>query len=390
MRVLILPAILAVALAAPSGELKDAAPLAVLPVVTPTIDPGDIQAAAINAQVAAEDQARAFADKIVEENNEKVIESDSLVKEKTEENFWAVEDKKWQALDAVQTAAAKIDGAVASNADAIARSALGGVIVPAFVAPSLIPAPVVRAPIVPGAPFIPPGLPLYTSPVIAPISPLLYNPALIAKKEDEKEKLVKTAELQKDIKVESYSGIVNTYNLYPPSVYVPSNITKTDEDTKEIEKDKQIIYTIYRTQAISPATLLYYNPNINIKENFKETKVEKANTTEPEKDNNQVILYPTSLFTAPVIHVSTFYTPAIIAKTKTDKPAKDNEIENNAENDKEDNKFEEKKEEKPLEKGDKDKLEKPLGPLVPLVAPQPWPLSPVAPVYVPQQVLTHW
>ncbi|KAI5643636.1 hypothetical protein NE865_04227 [Phthorimaea operculella] len=258
MRVLILPVIFAVAAAAPSGELNEAAPLAVLPVVTPTIDPGDIQAAAINAQVAAEDQARAAADKIVEENNEKVIESDSLVKEKTEENFWSVEDKKWQALDAVQTAAAKIDGAVASNADAIARSALGGVIVPTFVAPSLLPAPVVRAPIVPGAPFIPPGLPLYTAPVISPITPLLYNPALIAKKEDEKEKLIKTAE--------------------------------------------------------------------------------------PEKDK------------------------------------------------KDETKFEEKKEEKPLEKADKDKLEKPLSPLVPL-APQPlgpWPLSPVAPVYVPQQVLAQW
>ncbi|XP_061726402.1 pupal cuticle protein PCP52-like isoform X2 [Cydia pomonella] len=116
--------------------LAYAAPAPVLAIAAPT--PGDLQAAAIDAKVQAEDQARAIADQArlaaeiareqaklaLEGQKEKVEEVTSIVKEKNEEQFWNVEDKKWQAVDAVKTIEAKIDGAVANNAEALAKSVI--------------------------------------------------------------------------------------------------------------------------------------------------------------------------------------------------------------------------------------------------------------------------
>ncbi|XP_049882854.1 pupal cuticle protein PCP52-like [Pectinophora gossypiella] len=229
MRVLILTALLACASAAPSGVV----PLAALP-AAPTIDPGDIQAAAINAQVQVEDQARAAVDsardlneRVVEDNNEKVVEADSQIKEKTEEAFWSIEDKKWQALNAVQTAEAKLDGAVASNADAIARSALGGIIVPSYIVPS---SPLLQAPVV--------------SPLTVPLSPLVYTPALLPNKE-ELEKLEKEKEKQKEL--------VKTAAPEKEGVK-PEEEKKTEE--KKLEELQKPLVTPILTPLVTPTIKL--------------------------------------------------------------------------------------------------------------------------------------
>lgn len=137
----ILSAILACAAAAPS-TIFGAAPVAIpgIPALAaiPTISPGDLQAAAIDAKVQAEDLIRATADKnleiagqIIEGQSEKTLEAKNLVNEKSQEAFWEVEDKKWQALTALQTAQAKLEGIVASNANLLGQT----VLVPAPIVP---------------------------------------------------------------------------------------------------------------------------------------------------------------------------------------------------------------------------------------------------------------
>ncbi|KAM3955919.1 LOW QUALITY PROTEIN: cuticular protein hypothetical 3 [Aphomia sociella] len=138
MRVLILSAIFACAAGAPSGALFGTLTPIVVPYISniPTIPAGDIQAAVIDAKVQAEDLIRAASDRsrelteqAIEDQNEKVIEVNDLIKEKSQEAFWSTEDSKWQALTALQTAEAKIDGAVASNADLLGKAVLNGVVV---------------------------------------------------------------------------------------------------------------------------------------------------------------------------------------------------------------------------------------------------------------------
>lgn len=158
----IVSALLACAAAAPSGLAPIIAPVVysaavAVPAAVPTISPGDIQAAAIDAQVKANDLARAAADKAqeitdqaVEDINGRAITDATLANEKNIEAFWSNEDKKWQALDAIKTAEAQIDGAAASNADAYAKSALGAhTFIAAQPAPVLRVAPVIAAPIAP-------------------------------------------------------------------------------------------------------------------------------------------------------------------------------------------------------------------------------------------------
>ncbi|XP_038217637.1 pupal cuticle protein PCP52-like [Zerene cesonia] len=118
MRVLVLSAILACAAAAPSYI----APVPLLPLQVASVSADDLQAAAINAQVKAEDHARALADQArelaeqaIENQQEGIVEGTDLAKERSEEAFWAAEDKKWQAINAAQTAEAAIGGALASN-----------------------------------------------------------------------------------------------------------------------------------------------------------------------------------------------------------------------------------------------------------------------------------
>ncbi|XP_075988007.1 pupal cuticle protein PCP52-like isoform X2 [Anticarsia gemmatalis] len=201
MRVLIISALLAYAAAAPSGIV---APLiyhsVAIPASVPTISPGDIQAAAIDAQVkindlarAAADKAQELADQAVENVNEKVVTDVNQANEKSLEAFWSNEDKKWQALDALKTAEAQIDGAAASNAQVNAKIAVGGVV--PYVA--AVPAPL--------------------SPVIAPIPPVVYTPYLAGvksvttqtlevkseeKNEKKEEAVVKTAEPEKTVEAE--------------------------------------------------------------------------------------------------------------------------------------------------------------------------------------------
>ncbi|XP_045508415.1 pupal cuticle protein PCP52-like isoform X2 [Colias croceus] len=131
MRVLVLSAIFACAAAAPSylaqvplqplvAQAVHVPAISAVPAVPVSAD--DLQAAAINAQVKAEDHARSIADKArelaeqaVENQQEGIIEGTDLAKERSEEAFWAAEDQKWQAIDAAQTAQAAIGGALASN-----------------------------------------------------------------------------------------------------------------------------------------------------------------------------------------------------------------------------------------------------------------------------------
>ncbi|XP_048002219.1 pupal cuticle protein PCP52-like [Leguminivora glycinivorella] len=152
-----------------------AAPAPVVAIVA--TNPGDLQAAAIDAKVKAEDEARAIADQArlaadvardqaelaLEGQKEKGEEVTSIAKEKSEELFWNVEDKKWQAIDAVKTVEAKIDGAVANNAEALAKSLI---------------------------------------PVVAPLpyANLVYAPGLIPLVKDEK--ITKTAEKEEKEKLE--------------------------------------------------------------------------------------------------------------------------------------------------------------------------------------------
>ncbi|XP_028173270.1 pupal cuticle protein PCP52-like [Ostrinia furnacalis] len=131
MRVLILSAaLLACATAAPSGSLI--APISpIAPVVAvPAVNSGDLQAALIDAKVQTEDYLRSIADKnrevveeVVVDHNEKVIEANDQAKERSLEAFWANEDKKWQALNAAQTAQAQLDGELARDSDAAAKFA---------------------------------------------------------------------------------------------------------------------------------------------------------------------------------------------------------------------------------------------------------------------------
>lgn len=195
---------MALASAAPSGVI---APLAVVP--AGTIDAGDIEAAAINAKVFAEDQAIAAIDKAreqkdlaIEEHNEKVEEVNDLVKEKNEELFWSVEEKKWQALDAVKTAEAQIDGSIANNADAIARSAYGGIIVPTYLAS----APQVISPFVYAAPG-------FVAPANLDAKPQLKDETLVKTAEPEKEEV--KAENVEEVKAEKVEE-VKTEKLEQP------------------------------------------------------------------------------------------------------------------------------------------------------------------------------
>ncbi|XP_045782855.1 pupal cuticle protein PCP52-like [Maniola jurtina] len=132
MRVLIVSAFLACASAAPSVlnfvpytafpltpgspyAALSVAPVPVAPIVAPEVPAGDIQAAAIDAQVKAADEAQARADKARElqeqaaENiDEGVAEANDITKEKSEEAFWASEEMKNQALNEAQIAEARL------------------------------------------------------------------------------------------------------------------------------------------------------------------------------------------------------------------------------------------------------------------------------------------
>ncbi|XP_047541639.1 larval cuticle protein F1-like [Vanessa atalanta] len=122
---------LAVAHGAAYG-LAHAAPLAVAhaPAV-PTIPPGDIHGAAIDAHVDATDHARAAVDAAREYHDQ--------ASELQGQAINAAEDHAWQAVDAAQTAQAQVDGAAAGVAPNVARQLAGHGHVAAYAAaPALV------------------------------------------------------------------------------------------------------------------------------------------------------------------------------------------------------------------------------------------------------------
>ncbi|XP_022817332.1 pupal cuticle protein PCP52-like [Spodoptera litura] len=201
MRVLIVSALFAVAAAAPSGlyapVIVPAVRAVAVPAAIPTISPGDIQAAAIDAQVQAQDQAQAAADKARElaeqanENiNEKAITDATGANEQNLEAFWSAEDKKWQAVDALKTAEAQIDGAVASNANNLAKSAVSGVAVPYVAAVGSV------------------------APIVAPIPPVVYS-GYVAPSSYSSQTLITGQEIKTEIKEENKEAAVKTAEPAP-------------------------------------------------------------------------------------------------------------------------------------------------------------------------------
>lgn len=96
-----------------------AAPLGVAHAVAPTIPPGDLQGAAIDAHVEASDHARAAVDAAREYHDQ--------ASELQGQAHNAAEDHAWQAVDAAQTHKAQIDGAAAGVAPIVARQLAGHV-----------------------------------------------------------------------------------------------------------------------------------------------------------------------------------------------------------------------------------------------------------------------
>ncbi|XP_048002223.1 pupal cuticle protein PCP52-like [Leguminivora glycinivorella] len=152
MRFLIIAAVLACANAAPSGLLAapyghglighgaplayghaaplaygHAAPLAVTHAAVPTISPGDIQGAAIDAHVEAADHVRAAVDATREHHDQAAELHGQAIN--------AAEDHSWQAVDAVKTHEAQVDGATAGVAPILAKQLAGHAGVYAAAAP---------------------------------------------------------------------------------------------------------------------------------------------------------------------------------------------------------------------------------------------------------------
>ncbi|XP_068622331.1 pupal cuticle protein PCP52-like [Battus philenor] len=228
MRVLILSAtVLACATAAPSGAFfAQIAPYAysalAIPAVVPTISPGDLQAAAIDAKVQVEDFARAAADKArelaeqaVEKQDEGVVEANDLAKERAEENFWAAEEKKWQAMDALKTAEAQVDGSIASTADAVVKAAYA----------------------VPSAVVVQPGL---VQNVGAAVAETKSAPVMEAKAEEQKEKEKVEGEASAAVKsAEAESKPVENAEKAADSVQVDAAKMESVADVKSTDVAKQ-------------------------------------------------------------------------------------------------------------------------------------------------------
>lgn len=121
------------------------------------------------------------------DTNEKVIEANDQVQEKAVETFWADQEKKWQEYDAVQTAQAQLEGKIASESEAVAKS----VVVPA-VAP-VVPA---VAPVVPYSPYVVPG-------VIAPVAKTTIEIPEAPKPEEKKAEEPKAEEKPEEPKSDS-------------------------------------------------------------------------------------------------------------------------------------------------------------------------------------------
>lgn len=199
------------------------------------------------------DQARALTEQAIEDQKDQIKESIDIAKENTEEAFWSTEDQKWQALNAVQTAEAKLDGSIASNSHGLARSY--NFVVPYL--PGHVLSPI--APIHPAAPLSP----------IAPIntlSPIVYaTPGFIQAdklkilKEEKKELEKKIEYLEKE--KEKYEMIEKQkYELLEKQKYdimIKQQEQQTLVKTAELEKDGEKKAALEKNLLEKPAVLLY-------------------------------------------------------------------------------------------------------------------------------------
>lgn len=159
------------------------------------------------------------------DHNEKVVEATDQAKERSLEAFWENEDKKWQALDAAQTAQAQIDGQLASSSDAVAKS----LVVPT-VQVSPVVAPVHNYVYTPG--FVAPGLKI-AAPVAVPKEPEAPKEETKAEKVEEQKTdsvqvesaSVKTADapkLETETKyVVGQSQLLSTFPAVPTLKFLP-------------------------------------------------------------------------------------------------------------------------------------------------------------------------
>lgn len=222
-----------------------------IPAVVPTISPGDIQAAAIDAQVkandlaiAAVDKAQEITDQAAKNVNEKAVSDIDQLNEQNGEAFWSNEERKWQAIDAVQTAEARLDGAAASNADLYAKSAIGGA-VPYVAAVGPVPA---VAPLVP-----------------APIPPVIYNPYLSAKAISAQTVAQVQAEEKKEENQEvTVESAVKSAEPEKAEVAVEKAAEKPAESAVEADKKPVVLApsfvapfpSVYRYNVVAPGPVL--------------------------------------------------------------------------------------------------------------------------------------
>lgn len=192
-----------------------------------------------DAQLAA-DRARDLKERAIESQTFKSNEDIEKAKENTEEAFWSVQEKKWQALDAVQTAQATFDGSIANNADGLARSF-------SYVVP-YVPGPVVSnlAPINP----------------ISPIGPLVYaTPGFI---QADRLKLLKEEKKQLEKNIEYLEKEKEKYDLFEKqrSEAIEKEKLKEQEKqtlvkTAEPEKKGEKKAALDKNLSEKPAILLY-------------------------------------------------------------------------------------------------------------------------------------
>lgn len=204
------------------------------------------------AQFAA-DEARALTEEAIENQKDKINESIDIAKENTEEAFWSIEDKKWQALNSVQAAEAKLDGSIASNSHALARSY--NFVVPYLQGPVVSPI----APIHPAAP-IGPITPINTlSPIVYATPGIIQADKLRILKEEKKELEKKIEYLEKE--QEKYEMIEKQkYELLEKQKYemmMKEQEQQTLVKTADLEKDGEKRAELEKNLKEKPAVLLY-------------------------------------------------------------------------------------------------------------------------------------
>lgn len=205
-----------------------------------------------DAQLAA-DRARSLTEEAAQDQKDKVNESTDIAKEKTEEAFWSEEDKKWQAINAVYTAQAQLDGSVANSAHALARSY--NYVVPYLHQPVVSPI----APIHSAAPITP----------IAPINtlaPIVYaTPGII---QADKLKFLKEEKIQLEKKIEYLEKEKEKYEMFEKQkqemlekekydMMMKEQEQQTLVKTADLEKDGEKKAALEKNLQEKPAVLLY-------------------------------------------------------------------------------------------------------------------------------------